>query len=103
MGGKRTLSSLLQGHNLRRMMEDDETDEDRTETRAYIAAASLADLCGQLRSFDSEVGRDPTGHLINYLMTELWDHGFSQSEIRAAFMDALSDMNRYAAGEERRS
>jgi hypothetical protein len=36
-------------------------------------------------------------------MTELWDHGFSQSEIRKSFLDALNDMNRYSAGEERRS
>lgn len=40
---------------------------------------------------------------INYLMTELWDQGFSQSEIREAFIAAVADMPRYAAGEERRS
>jgi len=37
---------------------------------------------------------------INYLMTELWDRGFSQSEIRFAFGEALADMPRYTAGEE---
>jgi hypothetical protein len=37
---------------------------------------------------------------MNYLMTELWDHYFSQTEIRGAFEEALSDMARYAAGEE---
>jgi len=36
-------------------------------------------------------------------MTELWDRNFSQSEIRTAFEVAISDMPRYAAGEERRS
>jgi hypothetical protein len=40
--------------------------------------------------------------IINALMTELWDNGFSQSEIRAAFERAVADMSRYAAGEERR-
>lgn len=40
---------------------------------------------------------------INYLMTELWDRGFSQTEIREAFNAAVADMPRYAAGEERRS
>jgi len=40
---------------------------------------------------------------INHLMTELWDKGFSQSEIREAFNAAVADMPRYAAGEERRS
>ncbi|WP_380878510.1 hypothetical protein [Sphingomonas sp. DBB INV C78] len=40
---------------------------------------------------------------MNYLMTELWDHGFSQSEIRKAFEDAVAAMPRYATGEEVRS
>ena len=34
-------------------------------------------------------------------MTELWDKGFSQSEISRAFEGAIADMPRYAAGEER--
>jgi hypothetical protein len=37
------------------------------------------------------------------LMTELWDRNFSQSEIQAAFQEAIKDMPRYAAGNERRS
>ncbi len=37
------------------------------------------------------------------LMTELWDNGFSQSEIREAFEGALAHMPAYAAGEERRT
>ena len=40
---------------------------------------------------------------INHLMTELWDAGFSQTEIRDAFSAAVTDMPRYAAGQERRS
>jgi hypothetical protein len=40
---------------------------------------------------------------ISCLMTELWDAGFSQTEIREAFNAAIADMPRYAAGEERRS
>lgn len=45
----------------------------------------------------------PLHRMINNLMTELWDRGFSQSEIRSAFEKAVADMPRYAAGEERRS
>lgn len=41
--------------------------------------------------------------IINTLMTELWDNGFSQTEIRSAFEHALADMSRYAAGLEKRS
>ena len=37
-----------------------------------------------------------------YLMTELWDRGFSQTEIREAFEAALVDLPRYAEGIERR-
>ena len=40
---------------------------------------------------------------MSHLMTELWDHGFSQTEIREAFESAVADMPRYAAGEEVRS
>ena len=39
---------------------------------------------------------------MNYLMTELWDRGFSQTQIIAAFEAAVADMPRYAAGEEAR-
>jgi hypothetical protein len=36
------------------------------------------------------------------LISELWDRGFSVSEINSAFSYALSDLPRYAAGEDRR-
>jgi hypothetical protein len=35
-------------------------------------------------------------------MTELWDNGFGQAEIRTVFEEAIRDMPRYAAGQERR-
>jgi hypothetical protein len=45
-----------------------------------------------------------SGHPADPLrLTELWDRNFSQTEIRAAFEDAISDLPRYAAGQERRS
>lgn len=37
------------------------------------------------------------------LMTELWDSGFSQSEIKQAFEAAITEMPRYAGGQERMS
>ncbi len=39
--------------------------------------------------------------VMNELMTEFWDRGFSQTEIKAAFPSAVADMPRYAVGEER--
>ncbi|KTT75670.1 hypothetical protein [Sphingomonas sanguinis] len=39
---------------------------------------------------------------IKYLATELWDRGFSQTEIRDAFEGAIRELPPYAAGYERR-
>lgn len=81
---------------------DDLTEDERVYFSAINAAATLAERCKELRKRDYFVGRDPLGQVINCLMTELWDQSFSQSEIKAAFSTALNDMNRYAAGQERR-
>ncbi|MGB7655854.1 MAG: hypothetical protein WBL74_10285 [Novosphingobium sp.] len=35
-----------------------------------------------------------------YLMTELWDLGFTQTQIRQGFEDALAELPQYTAGEE---
>jgi hypothetical protein len=70
---------------------------------ALNATQALAERCKQLRGKEDFLkGHDPLGVVMTCLMTELWDHYFSQSEIRAAFTAALDDMNRYAAGQERR-
>ena len=37
---------------------------------------------------------------ISYLATELWDHGFSQTEILHAIAKAAADVPEYTAGEE---
>jgi len=46
---------------------------------------------------------DPLTKIMNDTMTELWDRGFSQTEIRQAFLGAIGDLDRYAGGKERRS
>jgi hypothetical protein len=40
--------------------------------------------------------------ITNYLSTELWDRGFSQSGIKASFEAAVTELVGYATGEERR-
>lgn len=40
---------------------------------------------------------------INFLATELWDKGLSQTEIRNALEGASSDLPRYTAGENIRT
>ena len=46
---------------------------------------------------------DPQTKIMNDTMTELWDRGFSQTEIRQAFLGAIGDLDRYAGGKERRT
>ena len=70
---------------------------------AINAAEEFAATCARYHAADpypSEAA--PLDLAINVLMTGLWDQGFSQTQIHAAFEAALADMNRYAAGEERR-
>jgi Flp pilus assembly protein TadG len=81
---------------------DDLTDEERLPFGAYDTAADLAVQCRRLREIDVSARATALETVINCLMTELWDQGFSQTEIREAFMAAVNDMNRYAAGTERR-
>ena len=81
---------------------DDLTHEERVLFAAHRLAADLAAKCRTLREMDVSVSATALDDLVNYQMTEFWDQGFSQTEIRAAFAAALDDMNRYAAGQERR-
>src|SRR5215470_14979021 len=73
------------------------------EGQCADAAYQFALRCAVLVTQNPHRVAAPLEHIINTLMTELWDRNFSQSEIRAAFAAAIEDMPRYAAGEERRS
>jgi hypothetical protein len=77
--------------------------EESWEERALNAATTFADECAELHRSNPYDAIVPLDNVINSLMTELWDRGFSQTEIRIAFESAIADMPRYAAGEERRS
>jgi hypothetical protein len=66
---------------------------------AYLFALRCADLVTQ-NPYNFAA---PLNGIINDLITELWDRNFSQTEIRTAFEEAIKEMPRYAAGEERRS
>jgi hypothetical protein len=74
--------------------------DDPWEGQCLNAAYEFARRCRQL--YDQNPYKEvPLESIINTLMTELWDNGFSQTEIRNAFNAAIEDMPRYAAGEER--
>lgn len=81
---------------------DDLTAEERSLFGAYNVAADLAVRCRNLREMRVSVSARALDDVVNTLLTEFWDQGFSQTEIREAFTSALADMNRYAAGRERR-
>jgi hypothetical protein len=82
--------------------DDDLTEEERALFGARATAENLALQCRLLKEMDVSVSAGVMDQIVIYLMTEFWDQGFSQTEIRAAFLAALGDMNRYAAGKERR-
>jgi hypothetical protein len=80
-----------------------EGDEVPWESQCADAAYEFGLQCASLVARNPQPSAAPLDRTINCLMTELWDRNFSQSEIRTAFEAAISDMPRYAAGEERRS
>lgn len=73
--------------------------EDEWQGRSLSMVRQFATLLRELHQ------RNPWPELpllpsaMNHLMTELWDKGFTQTEIRDAFDQAVADMPRYAAGE----
>jgi hypothetical protein len=66
------------------------------------AALAFARACREFKEGHPD-NPDLLEQMINYLMTELWDNCFSQSDIGTAFERAILDMPRYAAGQEKRS
>ncbi len=80
---------------------DDLSDEERALFGARDTAADSALRCRQLHKMNVSVSPTILCNLVKTLMTEFWDQGFSQSDIRDAFLNALTDMNRYTAGQER--
>lgn len=80
-----------------------EQDELPWEGQCADAAYEFGLQCAKLVARNPHNVAAPLDFIINCFMTELWDRNFSQSEIRTAFEEAISDMPRYAAGEERHS
>jgi len=70
-------------------------------SKSLNASHAFALACVELRR-NNPGGEDALVYVVNDLVTELWDMGFSQSEIETAFRDALPKLRRYAAGEDRR-
>jgi len=79
-------------------MENPQNDE--WQSNWLVAIQKLAATLKELEQANPWPDRPLLPQAMNYLMTELWDRGFSQTQIRQAFQDAVSDMPRYAAGDE---
>ena len=83
------------------LMSDHEcTPEDRWHDQSMIVVQQFGLALRDLHKSNPFPDLPMLPRAINHLMTELWDHGFSQTEIRAAFSDAVADIPRYAAGDE---
>jgi hypothetical protein len=72
------------------------------EGRCLDAATQLAEHSAQLKKENPYPETDTLQCIADDLITELWDRFFSQTEIRSAFENALANLPKYAAGEERR-
>ena len=74
---------------------------DAWQGRYLSVTDEFAQQCAELRDsnpFDLPALKT----IIVFLATELWDRGFSQSEIKVAFESAVTGLVRYGAGEDRR-
>ena len=82
--------------------KDDELDEETAwNLKALNASYVFALACLEQRK-NNPSQKDVLTYILNDLVTELWDMGFSQSEVKVAFSDAVVNLRRYAAGEDRR-
>jgi hypothetical protein len=70
--------------------------------KAHDAAIIFAETCDVLRSSRPVQEADELEETIVCLTTELWDRNFSITAIRKAFLEALEDLPRYAAGHDSR-
>ena len=86
-------------------MEDDldQRSRDEWQTRLYEASHRFSTALKELHQTNPWPENPVLEQAIDTLATELWDRGFSQTDIGTAFQRALADLTRYAAGEEARS
>jgi hypothetical protein len=83
--------------------QDERSPEDHWQDRSLAVVQQFAEALRELHQSNPWSDVPLLSRAMNHLMTELWDYGFSQTEIREAFNDAVADMPRYAAGSEVRA
>jgi hypothetical protein len=82
------------------MDDPNQTPNDEWQSKWLDTVHQLAATLKEMEQDNPWPDRPLLPQAMNYLMTELWDHGFSQTQIRHAFHEAIADMPRYAAGDE---
>lgn len=83
--------------------QDERSPEDRWQDQSMDAVYRFGKALKELHGSNPWPDLPLLPRAMNQLMTELWDHGFSQTEIREAFESAVADMPRYAAGDGERA
>jgi hypothetical protein len=78
--------------------QPDQDARDEWQARLNEAVYRLSVFLRELHETNPWPEQAVLGQAINNLATELWDRCFSQTEIRAAFVEAAADLPRYAAG-----
>jgi hypothetical protein len=79
---------------------DDWEDNDRWQMQHRALVQDFAQAMTELHESNPWPDLPLLPNAMDYLMTELWDRCFSQTEIREAFELALRNLPQYAAGEE---
>ena len=82
-------------------MPADLTPQEERLFAARAAAEEFAKKCRVVEEHAPSTEEATLDSLVNYLMTEFWDNGFSTAEIRAAFEAAAKDVSRYAGLDKR--
>ena len=78
------------------------TDEDIPWEAGYLRDGhAFAERCAHYRD-SNPYGQPALEAIMVYVATELWDRGFSRSEIKSAFEKGVELLASYAAGENRR-
>jgi len=83
--------------------KNEQSPEDEWQNQSMAAVRRFGSVLEELHRTNPWPDSPLLRAAMNHLMSELWDHGFSQTEIREAFEEAVVDMPRYTAGQEVRS
>jgi hypothetical protein len=80
--------------------QSDRTPEDEWQDRGLAAVQEFAGILRRLHTSNPWPDLPGLPQAMTYLMTELWDRGFTQAQIKEGFESALAELPKYTGGEE---